>query len=150
MLLYLAKYGTYQCRVWTLIDTADTATRIPSFTASAYLVTESYGGKVLDSFSIKRLNRFSYLPETQAPVLFEQALAINVAVFSVSSTQAVKHGFLNFSRIWSVQFGKTPRYGLRYLPTMTPTEGRPDQEKRYGVLQSYARCIYYANADLLR
>ena len=43
------KYGTYQCRVWALIDTADTATRIPSFTAPAYLVTESYGGKVLDS-----------------------------------------------------------------------------------------------------
>ena len=138
MLLYLAKYGTYQCRVWALIDIADTAIRIPSFTAPAYLVTESYGGKVLDSFSIKLLNRFTYLPETQAPGLFEQALAINVAVFTVSSTQA---RFLNFSRIWSVQFGKTPRYGLRYLPTMTPTEGRPDQEKRYGVLQSYARCI---------
>ena len=88
MLLYLAKYGTYQCRVWTLIDTADTATRIPSFTAPAYLVTESYGGKVLDYFSIKLLNRFTYLPETQAPGLFEQALAINVAVFTVSSTQA--------------------------------------------------------------
>ena len=135
MLLYLAKYGTYQCRVWTLIDTADTATRIPSFTAPAYLVTESYGGKVLDSFSIKLLNRFTYLPETQAPGLFEQALATNVAVFTVSSTQA---RVLNFSRIESVQFGKTPPYGL---PTMTPTEGRPDQEKRYGVLQSYARCI---------
>ena len=88
MLLYLTKYGTYQCRVWTLIDTADTATRIPSFIAPAYLVTESYGGKVLDSFSIKLLNRFTYLPETQAPGLFEQALAINVAVFTVSSTQA--------------------------------------------------------------
>ena len=138
MLLYLAKYGTYQCRVWTLIDTADTATRIPSFTAPAYLVTESYGGKVLGSFCIKRLNRFTYLPETQAPGLFKQALAINVAVFTVSSTQA---RVLNFSRIWSVQFGKTPSYGLRYLPTMTLTEGRPDQEKRYGVLQSYARCI---------
>ena len=80
MLLYLAKYGTYQCRVWALIDTADTATGIPSFTAPAYLVTESYGGKVLDSFSIKPLNRFTYLPETQAPGLFEQALATNVAV----------------------------------------------------------------------
>ena len=87
MLLYLAKYGTYQCRVWILIDTADTATRISSFTAPAYLVTESYGGKVLDSFSIKLLNQFTYLPETQAPGLFEQALAINVAVFTVSSTQ---------------------------------------------------------------
>ena len=138
MLLYLAKYGTYQCRVWTLIDTA---TRIPSFTAPAYLVTESYGGKVLDSFSIKLLNRFTYLPETQALGLFGQALAINVAVFTVSSTHVRKHGFLNFSRIWSVQFGKTPRYGLRYLPTMTPTKGRPDQKKRYGVLRSYARCI---------
>ena len=51
------------------------------------------------------------------------------------------HAGVRESRIWSVQFGKTPRYGLRYLPTMTPTEGRPDQEKRYGVLQSYARCI---------
>ena len=109
-----------------------------SFTAPAYLVTESYGGKVLDSFSIKRLNRFTYLPETQAPGLFEQALAINVAIFTVSSTQA---RVFNFSQIWSIQFRKTPRYGLRYVPTMTPTEGRPDQEKRYGVLQSYARCI---------
>ena len=49
MLLYLAKYGTYQCHVWTLIDIADTAIRIPSFTAPAYLVTESYGGKVIDT-----------------------------------------------------------------------------------------------------
>ena len=99
MLLYLAKYGTYQCRVWTLIDTADTATRIPSFTAPAYLVTESYGGKVLDSFSIKLLNRFTYLPETQAPGLFEHALAINVAVFTVSSTQArVLELFSNLER----------------------------------------------------
>ena len=138
MLLYLAKYSTYQCRVWALIDTADTATRIPSFTAPAYLVTESYGGKILDSFSIKLLNRFTYLPETQAPGLFEQALAINVAVFTVSSTQArVFERFSNLER----SIRKTPRYGLRYLPTMTPTEGRPDQEKRYGVLQSYARCI---------
>ena len=88
MLLYLAKYAMYQCRVWALIDTADTATCIPSFTAPAYLVTKSYGGKVLDSFSIKLLNRFIYLPETQAPGLFKQALAINVAVFTVSSTQA--------------------------------------------------------------
>ena len=67
MLLYLAKYGTYQCRVWALIDTADTATRMPSFTAPAYLVTESYGGKVVDSFSIKLLKRFTYLSEIQAP-----------------------------------------------------------------------------------
>ena len=140
MLLYLAKYGTYQCRVWALIDTADTATCTPSFTTPAYLVTESYGGKVLDSFSIKLLNRFTYLPETQAPGLFEQARKI--ALTRPSSLYLVrKHGFLNFSRIWSVQFGKTPRYGLQYLPTMTPTEGRPDQEKCYGVLQSYARCI---------
>ena len=71
-------------RVNAAIDIADTAIRIPSFTAPAYLVTESYGGKVLDSFSIKLLNRFTYLPETQAPELFEQALAINVAVFTVS------------------------------------------------------------------
>ena len=99
MLLYLTKYGTYQCCVWTLIDIADTAIRIPSFTAPAYLVTESYGGKVLDSFSIKLLNRFTYLPETQAPGLFEQALAINVAVFTISSTQAwVFELFLNLER----------------------------------------------------
>ena len=88
MLLYLAKYGTYQCHVWALIDTADIATRIPSFTAPAHLVTKSYGSKVLDSFSIKLLNQFTYLPETQAPGRFEQALAINVTVFTVSSTQA--------------------------------------------------------------
>ena len=102
MLLYLAKNGTYQCRVWTLIDTADTAdtaTRIPSFTATAYLVTESYGGKVLDSFSIKLLNRFTYLPETQAPGLFEQALAINVAVFTVSSTRTQAQVFELFSNL---------------------------------------------------
>ena len=88
MLVYLAKYGTYKCRIWALIDTvdtADTATCTPSFTAPAYLVTESYDGKVLDSFSIKLLNRFTYLPETQAPGLLEQALTINV-VFTVSST----------------------------------------------------------------
>ena len=36
-----------------------------------------------------------------------------------------KHGFLNFSRIWSVQFGKSLRYGLRYLPTMTQTTNNP-------------------------
>ena len=84
MLLYLAKYGTYQCRVWALIDTADTATRIPSFTVPAYLVTESYGGKVLDSFFIKLLNRFT----------------INVAVFTVSSMQArVFELFSNLERL---------------------------------------------------
>ena len=71
-----------------LMVTEDTVTCIPSFTAPAYLVTESYGRKVLDSFSIKLLNRFTYLPETQAPGLFKQALAINVAVFTVSSMQA--------------------------------------------------------------
>jgi len=80
----LTKYGTYQCRVWALIDTADIATRIPSFIAPAYLVTESYSDKVLESFSRKVLNQFIYLPETQAPGLFEQALAINVAVFNVA------------------------------------------------------------------
>ena len=135
MLLYLAKYGTYQCRVWALIDTADTATRISSFTAPAYLVTESYGGKLLDSFSIKLL---TYLPETQAPGLFEQALAITMAVFTVSSTQA--RVFKLFSNL-EHSIRKTPCYGLQYLPTMMPTEGRPDQEKRYGVLQRYVRCI---------
>ena len=88
IILYLAKYGTYQCCVWALIDTADTATRIQRFIAPAYLVTENYGNKVLDSFSIKHLNQFAYLAETQAPGLFEQALAINVAVFTISSTQA--------------------------------------------------------------
>ena len=72
----------------TLIDSADTATHLPSFTAPAYLVTRSYSGIILDSFSIKHLNQFTYLPETWAPGLFEQALAINVAVFLASSTQA--------------------------------------------------------------
>ena len=102
MLLYLAKYGTYQCRVWALIDTAGTAIHIPSFTAPAYLVNESYGGKVLDSFSIKLLKRITYLPETQAPGLSEQMLAINVAVFTVSSMQAwVFELFSNLERsIW--------------------------------------------------
>ena len=92
------------------------------------------------TLSIQRLNRFTYLPETQAPELFKQALAINVAVFTVSSTQArVFELFLNLEH----SIRKTPRYGLRYLPMMTPTEGRPDQEKRYGILQSYARCILW-------
>ena len=114
MLLYLAKYSTYQCRVWALIDTADTATHIPSFTAPAYLVTESYGGKILDSFSIKLLNRFTYLPETQAPGLFEQALAINVAVFTVSSTQArVFERFSNLER--SIRKNSTLRSALSGL-----------------------------------
>ena len=94
MLLYLAKYGTYKCRVWVLIDYADTATCIPSFTAPAYLITGSYSGKILGYFSIKLLNQFSYLPETWAPGLFEQALAINVAVFTASSMQT---WLLNFS-----------------------------------------------------
>ena len=77
-------------QMWRLdhIESADTATHIPSFTAPAYLVTRSYGGEILDLFSIKLLNQFTYLPETRAPGLFKQALAINVAVFAVSSTQA--------------------------------------------------------------
>ena len=99
MLLYLTKYSTYQCCIWALIDTADTATRIPSFTAPAYLVTESYGGKVLDSFSIKLLNRFTYLPETQAPGLFEQALAINMAIFTVSTCSTQAQVFELFSNL---------------------------------------------------
>ena len=49
--------------------------------------------------------------------------------------------FFNFFQIWSVQFGKTLHYGLRYLPTMTQTARHPDLEKRKGVLQSYACCI---------
>ena len=49
------------------------------------------------SFSIKLLNRFTYLPETQAPGLFEQALAINVAIFTISSMQA--QGFQHFSNL---------------------------------------------------
>ena len=88
MLLYLAKYGTYKGCVWALTHYADTTTRILSFTASAYLVTWSYGGKILDLFSIKLLNQFTYLPETRALGLFKQVLAINVAVFTVSSMQA--------------------------------------------------------------
>ena len=47
--------------------------------------------------SIKLLNRFTYLPETQAPGIFEQALAINMAVFTVSSTQA--RVFVRFSNL---------------------------------------------------
>ena len=108
MLLYLAKYGAYQCHVWALIGIADTATRIPSFTPPAYLVTESYGGKVLVSFSIKLLNQFTYLPETQAPGLFEQVLAINVAVFTISGMQAwVFELFSNLER--SIQKNSTLR-----------------------------------------
>ena len=71
MLLYLTKFNTYKCDVWALIDPADTANYIPSFRASAYLVTGSYGGQILDSFSIKLLNQFFYLPETRVPGLFK-------------------------------------------------------------------------------
>ena len=86
MLLYLAKYGTYKGCVWALTHYADTATRILSFTAPAYLVTGSYSSIILDYFSIKCLNQFTYLPETWKPGLFKQALAVNV--FAASSTQA--------------------------------------------------------------
>ena len=88
MLLYLVKYSTYKCHVLAFTDSANTATHIPSFTAPVYLVTGSYGGKILDSFSIKLLNQFTYLPETQAPGLYDQALSNNVAIFAASSTQA--------------------------------------------------------------
>ena len=147
MLFYLAKYGTYQCRVWTLIDTADTATRIPSFTASAYLVTESYGGKILDSFSIKLLNRFTYLPEIQAPGLFEQALAINVAVFTVSSTQArVFELFSNLER--SIRKNSTLRSAV---PAHDDTNGRASRSGK--ALRSFTElCTLHTldGPDLLR
>ena len=144
MLLYLAKYGTYQCRVWALIDTADTATRIPSFTVPAYLVTESYGGKVLDSFSIKLL---TYLPETQAPGLFEQALAINVAVFTVSSTQArVFELFSNLER--SIRKKSTLRSAV---PAQDDANGRVSRSGK--ALRSFTElCTLHTldGPDLLR
>jgi len=58
------------------------------FHSSSLPSHQSYGGKVLDSFSIKLLNRFTYLPETWAPGLIEQAPAINMAVFTTSNMQA--------------------------------------------------------------
>ena len=147
MLLYLATYGTYQCRVWTLIDTADTATRIPSFTAPAYLVTESYGGKVLDSFSIKLLNRFTYLPETEAPGLFEQALAIKVAVFTISSTQArIFEPFSNLER--SIRKNSTLRSAV---PAHDVANGRASRSGK--ALRSFTElCTLHTldGADLLR
>ena len=88
MLLYLAKYTTYECLVWAIIDFADTATHIPSFRTPAYPVTGRKSGQILDSFSIIIFNRFTYLSETRALGLFEQALAINGAIFAVCSTQA--------------------------------------------------------------
>ena len=144
MLLYLAKYGTYQRRVWALIDTADTATRIPSFTAPAYLVTESYGGKVLDSFSTKLL---TYLPETQAPGLFEQALAISVAVFTVSSTQArVFELFSNLER--SIRKNSTLRSAV---PAHDDANGRVSRSEK--ALRSFTElCTLHTldGPDLLR
>lgn len=41
MLFYLAKYITYGCCAWALIDPADTATGVLSFRDSACLVTWS-------------------------------------------------------------------------------------------------------------
>ena len=147
MLLYLAKYGTYQCRVWALVDTADTATCKPSFTAPAYLDTESYGGKILDSFSIKLLNRFTYLPETQAPGLFEQVPAINVAVFTASSTQArVLELFSNLER--SVLKNSTLRSAV---PAHNDTNGRASQSGK--ALRSLTElCMLHTldGPDLLR
>ena len=147
MLLYLAKYSNYQCRVWALIDNADTATRIPSFTAPAYLVTESYGGKILDSFSIKLLNRFTYLPETQAPGLFEQALAINVAVFTVSSTQPrVFERFSNLER--SIRKNSTLRSAV---PARDDANGRASRSGK--ALRSFTElCTLHTldGPDLLR
>ena len=144
MLLYLAKYSTYQCRVWALIDTADTATRIPSFTVPAYLVTESYGGKILDSFSIKLV---TYLPETQAPGLFEQALAINVAVFTVSSTQAwVFERFSNLER--SIRKNSTLRSAV---PAHDDANGRASRSGK--ALRSFTElCTLHTldGPDLLR
>ena len=138
MLLYLAKYSTYQCRVWALIDTADTATRIPSFTAPAYLVTESYGGKILDSFSIKLLNRFTYLPETQAPGLF---------VFTVSSTQArVFERFSNLER--SIRKNSTLRSAV---PAHDDENGRASRSGK--ALRSFTElCTLHTldGPDLLR
>ena len=63
MLSYLAKYSTYKCRVWALIDSADTATHLSSFRALAYLVTRSNGGKILDSFSINVLTNSPTSPK---------------------------------------------------------------------------------------
>ena len=144
MPFYLAKYSTYQCRVWALIDTADTATRIPSFTAPAYLVTESYGGKILDSLSIKLL---TYLPETQAPGLFEQALAINVAVFTVSSTQArVFERFSNLER--SIRKNSTLRSAV---PAHDDANGRASRSGK--ALRSFTElCMQHTldGPDLLR
>ena len=88
MLLYLAKHTTYECLIWAIIDSVHTATHIASFRTPAYPVTGSYSGQILDSFSIKLFKRFTYLSQTWASGLFEQALAINGAIFAVCSTQA--------------------------------------------------------------
>ena len=46
-----------------------------------------------------------------------------------------KHEFLNVSQRWSVEFGITPRYGLRHLLRMTQTAGNPIPEQPGRVLQ---------------
>ena len=76
MLLYLTKYTTYKCFAWAIIDYVDTATHIPSFSTPSYPIIGSSGGQILDSFSIKHFNQFTY--ETWGLGLFEQVLAINV------------------------------------------------------------------------
>ena len=41
MLLYLAKHTAYECLIWAIIDSVDTATHIASFRTPAYPVTGS-------------------------------------------------------------------------------------------------------------
>ena len=112
-------------------------------------VTHSYfrGGKILDSFSIKLLNRFTYLPETQAPGLFEQALAINVAVFTVSSTQArVFERFSNLER--SIRKNSTLRSAV---PAHDDANGRASRSGK--ALRSFTElCTLHTldGPDLLR
>jgi len=57
---------------------------------------------VVKSWTLSHFNRFTHLSETRALGLFEQALAINEAIFAVCSMQAwIFELFSHFERsIW--------------------------------------------------
>ena len=90
----------------------------------------------LGHFLIKLPNKVTYLLETQV-----------LGLFALDESITHKHEFLNVSQRWSVEFGITPRYGLRHLLRMTQTAGNPIPEQPGRVLRSYARLIATACKD---
>ena len=73
----------------------------------------------LGHFLIKRPNKVTYLLETRVLGLFALDELINVDIL-LQRTR--KHEFLNVSQRWGVEFGITPRYGLRHLLRMTQND----------------------------